>query len=379
MAYFFITGRLRALCLFELESVCKVVLGSNFKIEDRGDYVILRTQSSPSFVKEVFSRLGGFLKYGEILNEDFDLKSLAVDEKVVFGISAYGSKQKSTILHKFSKKLKEEFVKERKKVRFVLPKENNFLSTAQVVKNNLIENGFELALLDGVIGRTLQVQDFENFACREYSKPFVDRKMGVLPVKLARIMVNCAVVKQGGNIWDPFCGSGNVLLEALDLGYNVFGTDIDNESLKGASENVNWLKKKFNLENKASFSYLDVLKPTPSKLNFLSNLNVNGIVCEPYMGQAQRKPLDINKASSLVNQHYSLVQSLFAILENVEFEENIRLVIVFPEYKTKKGWVSISNDKLNFKNAKLIRKDLHWSRENSIIKRLIFVFEYSTK
>ncbi len=379
MSYFFITGRLKALCLFELESVCKVVLGSNFKLEDRGEYVILKTESSASFVKEVFSRLGGFLKYGEVFNEDFDLKSLPVDEKVVFGISAYGSKQVGTKIHKFSKKLKEEFVKEGKKVRFVLPKEEGALTTAQVVKNNLVNDGFELVLLDNSLGRTLQVQDFEGFAHREYSKPFVDKEMGVLPVKLARIMVNCALVKQGGGIWDPFCGSGNVLLEGLDLGYDVLGTDIDNDSLKGARENVDWLTREGNVKNKSSFSYLDVLNPTPSKLNFLSNFKIDAVVCEPYMGQAQRKLLDINKANSLVNQHYSLVQSLFAILDNIEINESIRLVIVFPEYKTKKGWISIGNDKLNFKNAKLIKKDLHWSRENSIIKRLIFVFEYRGK
>lgn len=379
MTYFFITGRLKALCLFELESVCKVVLGSDFKIEDKNDYVVLKTNSSPDFVKDVFSRLGGFLKYGEIFNEGFDLKSLAQDEKVLFGVSAYGNKYTGSSVHKFSKKLKEEFIREGKKVRFVLPKEKSILTTAQVLKNNLLDDGFELVLLENSIGRTLQVQDFENFARREYSKPFVDREMGVLPVKLARMMVNCALVKKGGNIWDPFCGSGNILLEALDLGYDVLGTDIDNDSLEGASKNVDWLKKKFNIKQKSSFSYLDILNPTPSKLNYLSNIGIDGIVCEPYMGEAQRKPLEIHKANSLVKQHFSLVQSLFLILENIEIVENIRLVVVFPEYRTKKGWVSIDNDKLNFKNAKLIKKDLHWSRENSIIKRLIFVFEYKAK
>jgi len=379
MEYFFIPGRLKNLSWAELNSVCKCVLGSQYTLTNKGEYFVLKTSLENSFVENVFSKLGGFLKYGEILDSDIDVKSLVSKEKVVFGISSHSLKFQFKEIKFFSQKLKDEFTSVGKKVRFVLPKEEVFLSSVQVLKNNLIKDGFELVILDNQMGKTLGVQDLENFSLRDYGKPFVDNQMGVLPIKLARMMINLAEIKQSGALWDPFCGSGNILLEGLDLGYNVFGSDIDSKGLEGAEKNMRWAINHFKYKVEGKTFYLDVLNPTPSKLDVVSKAGIDGIVCEPYMGKPQRRLLGLNEAHSLVKQHYSLVQNLFMILKTLYLEKKIRLVIIFPEYRTKNGWISIEKNKLNFKNTKLIEKDLHWSRENSIIKRLIFVFEYKPK
>ena len=92
MEYFFIPGRLKDLSFVELESVCKTVLGSAFSVKEKDEYFLLKTKVEESYVSEVFKRLGGFLKYGVLLENDFDIYSLADKEKVTFGISSYTSK-----------------------------------------------------------------------------------------------------------------------------------------------------------------------------------------------------------------------------------------------------------------------------------------------
>ncbi len=378
MEYFFIPGRLKSLSWAELEAVSKNILGSSFTLVDKNQYFILKTTADGSFVEKIFLKLGGFLKYGKILDENMDFKELAKGVKVVFGISAYGFKYSFFDLKKLSKELKDNFISLEKKVRFVLPQEDLFLSTSQVLNNKLLSEGFEMVLLDEGVAQTLGVQDIENFSARDYDKPFVDKEMGVMPIKLARIMINLANIKENQLLWDPFCGSGNILLEGLDLGYKVLGSDIDAKSLDGAKNNIDWAVKRFKYKNGGKVSYLDILNPTKSKLDMIKNSDLGGIVCEPYMGKPQRRVLEPQLANSLVKQHYSLVEGLFRILLSLNIEKKIRIVVIFPEYKTKTGWASIKKESLNFKNTKMIKftEGLHWSRVNSIINRLIFVFEY---
>jgi tRNA G10 N-methylase Trm11 len=382
MEYFFVPGRLKTLSFVELDTVCKSILGYNFKLTDRGEYILLETNVAESFVENIFPKLGGFLKFGVVLDENLDVLKIVQGEKVVFGISSYSSKNSFKAIKSISQEFKDYFVSAGKKVRFVLPTKETFLSSSQVISNSLISKGFELVLLDQKMGKTLAVQDIESFSLRDYSKPFVDKQMGVLPIKLARMMINFANIKQGTTLWDPFCGTGNILLEGLDLKYDVLGSDIDANSLEGAKKNILWAKKNFNYKNNSNIFFLDILNPSRSKLEIVKNTKLGGIVCEPYMGKAQKKILETENAKSLISQHLSLVQHLFMTLEFLNLSEKIRLVVVFPEYKTKNGWLSVEKKLLTFKNAKLLKlseEDLHWSRVNSIIKRLIFVFEYIPK
>ncbi len=382
MEYFFVFGRLKALSFVELENVCSNFLGNNFELIDKGEYIILKTDVNQNLVDEIFHKLGGFIKYGSILNENLDILSLSENKKVVFGISSYSSKISFKEIKDLSQEFKDHFLEADRKVRFVLPKKGKVLASSQISSNDLIQKGFEIVFLENQLGKTLGVQDIDGFSSRDYEKPFVNKEMGVLPIKLSRMMINLANIKEGETLWDPFCGSGNILLEGLDLGYDVLGSDIDTESLQGTKMNLDWVKKKFKYTENSHAFYLDVLNPTASKLEVVKNINLGGIVCEPYMGEAQRKILKVDSAESLIAQHLYLVKSLFQVVDFLMLKEKIRLVIVFPEYKTEKGWLSVNKDLLQSKKIKILKvsdEDLHWSRVNSIIKRLILVFEYIPK
>jgi tRNA G10 N-methylase Trm11 len=377
MKYFFLPGRLEDLSWAEFNSVCESTLNVDYKASRLKKYFLLETEYDD--IPKLFSRLGGCIKCGVFLEKDLDVKELSDKKKVIFGISSYTQKISLRDIKKLSQNFKEEFSKSGIKVRFVLPREGNSLSSAQVLNHNLLNDGFELVLFENEMGKTLAIQDIESFSARDYDKPFVDSKMGVLPVKLARMMVNMAGLVEGQTLWDPFCGSGNVLLEGLDLGYNVLGSDIDAKSLEGTKSNVDWAKNKFGYKNASNIFYLDILNISQSKLDIVKKGNIDGIVCEPYMGEPQRNVIEFGFAQKLVKQHYVLVEALFKALDELDIGKKINVVVVFPSYKTKDGWICIEDDALNFKNTKLKVRDLHWSRINSIIKRLIFVFEYSGK
>ncbi|MBT4060116.1 MAG: hypothetical protein HOE69_07420 [Euryarchaeota archaeon] len=61
-----------------------------------------------------------------------------------------------------------------------------------------------------------------------------------LDPRLARAMVNLAC-PNGGNILDPFCGTGGILLEAASIGLHAFGSDADSRMVWGSRENLEWL------------------------------------------------------------------------------------------------------------------------------------------
>ncbi len=383
MRYFFIPGRFKNLSYYELSAVCETFLAKgSYSIVWQDGYFFLDTQKD---VSEIFLRLGGFLKYGVLLEDDLQIKDLVPSNssKLIFGISNYSSKYSDKDIKELLQNFKKELKAREYNVRFILPRgKEKDLSAGQIVKNKVLEKGFELAVFNEGIGQTLQVQDIEEFSKRDYEKPFVDTYMGVIPPKLARIMNNLAKVPRGGTIWDPFCGSGNILLEALDLGYNVIGTDVDWEALEGAQKNLSWLKGKTESQggNIKKISFFDVINPTKSKRGEIKNLHIDGIVCEPYMGKPQKKLLTKQKAESLIKKHFDLVNALFKNLTFLSISNKSRVVVIFPEYKTHEGWKSIDKDSLVFPNAKLVDLgDLHWERKDSIIRRLIYVFEFNPR
>ena len=54
-------------------------------------------------------------------------------------------------------------------------------------------------------------------------------------------MVRCANISEGARISDPFCGSGTILLEALEMygkGIHCTGIDVSRRSVEGAKENA---------------------------------------------------------------------------------------------------------------------------------------------
>ena len=58
--------------------------------------------------------------------------------------------------------------------------------------------------------------------------------------KIARVLVNLARVKPSDTILDPFCGTGGILIEAGLMEMKIFGTDIDEEKVRGCRKNLKY-------------------------------------------------------------------------------------------------------------------------------------------
>lgn len=77
-------------------------------------------------------------------------------------------------------------------------------------------------------------------------KPFVKRRPIKKPffhpsamiAKLARCMINLAKPKAGELVFDPFCGTGGILVEAGLVGCRVLGSDIKMKMVKGTLQNL---------------------------------------------------------------------------------------------------------------------------------------------
>lgn len=77
-------------------------------------------------------------------------------------------------------------------------------------------------------------------------KPFMQRRPktkpffhpSAMPAKLARSMVNLAKPRTGELVFDPFCGTGGMLVEAALIGCQVLGSDIKKKMAHGTVLNL---------------------------------------------------------------------------------------------------------------------------------------------
>ncbi len=70
---------------------------------------------------------------------------------------------------------------------------------------------------------------------RAKKKPFFHPS--AMPPKLARCMVNLAKPKAGELVFDPFCGTGSILIEAALIGCRAVGLDVQRRMIKGSLRN----------------------------------------------------------------------------------------------------------------------------------------------
>lgn len=385
MQYFFKPGRLLDLSYAELDSVLKAQISGDYSlklVEDR--FFLVTAKTTNEEMVSIFHRLGGFVSFGEMISDlDAFLEGYAARKNIEFGISRNVSKKTEwgdREVSQLANKIKKSFTSQKISTRFILP-DGYALNAAQVTKNELINKGFELIIMqksakEHIYGRTLAVQDIDAFAEREYERPGTDREMGVLPLKLARIMTNLAG-QDKGIIWDPFCGSGTILLEALLLGNDVIGSDIDPMAINNSQRNIDWLYEKEDLgEGRYNLFEYDIKKMDKRVSRKLTDTEVSAVVTEPYMGPPQRRPMGVAKAKELLENVSVLYRAMFETVQRIS-SKGFKVVIVVPSYKTHKGWATMSVNQLIGNRWKIDNrkwgKDLHWMRPNSIIKRNIFI------
>ena len=233
-------GRQPELGLIELESV----LGAA-AIEPFGRQIALIT-TAPDL-----SRLGGVIKTAEIMyrGEATDLQALPIDieqlpvsdSKISFALSVYGARSDARSVMAAGLQIKK-ILKQRGSVRLVTPTKGSEVTVAQLKHNRIIEDGFELMVVvsgkEMIIARTVAIQDIDWYSRRDYERPSRSAKVGMLPPKLAQILINTT---KASVVVDPFCGTGVVPQEALLMGRTAVGSDLSAEMVAASTDNLTWL------------------------------------------------------------------------------------------------------------------------------------------
>ena len=109
------------------------------------------------------------------------------------------------------------------------------------------------------IGRTVAAQDVKAYTERDIGKPVRDTTVGLLPPKLAQVLLNFGefLLQQKGKklpksltVFDPFCGTGVIPLECLFRGDHVLASDVSLKAVNGCDKNLAWGRKTYKVLKK---------------------------------------------------------------------------------------------------------------------------------
>lgn len=300
---------------------------------------ILQVEVASELVtSDMIKELGGTIKIGQlitVLPGDVEtaapviMKELLVlpVERLHFGFSAFGVRIDKSL----GLKIKKEIISLGKMARWVVSREAD-LSSVIIEQNKLLTHGYDFSFIKSAkkiyLVKTLAVQPFKELSKRDYGRPGRDDQSGMLPPKLAQMMLNLGLVDEQKNLLDPFCGSGTVLSEAVLLGVkNIFGSDISERALSDTLTNLEWTDR----ANEVRAKDQRVAKVSATELSsYYKSESIDVIVTEPFLGP-QRGDYDVRQVVAELEQLYAK-----AVLQ---FEKVLKLggrvVMIWPVFKTK--------------------------------------------
>src|SRR3989338_5165651 len=356
------------------------------------------------------------------------------DRKIFFGLSAYALDEKTRLpnvrqLRELGIEVKRALQESGHKVRLVTSREVA-LSSVIVKKEKLLTQGAEIVLFYGTpntnqsstsyilrtnfIGRTLAVQEFEEASIRDFGRPARSMRVGMLPIQLAKILINLARAPRTATLLDPFCGLGTILTEATLMGYkNLIGSYIDPHMIDATRRNLEWLRQ---------FPPLKVRPASPAKrgeggeegLRDAHNLpqpsltlregaveelskhltprSVDAIITEPYMGPTRGIR---NYELGIMNELTKLYVSAFYEFAKI-LKSGGKVVFIFPAFNNAGQITKTSAQvlpqikKLGFTPPPLLLQNIStsyllpttysitYSRPDQRVLREIFVFTFQS-
>lgn len=330
--YIAILGRQPALSIAELE-----------RVYDHVDWF-----SEESALVETDSinieRLGGTQKAGRVTIEfsggDWRRVSMKIvqhysklwahyDGKLTLGISAYGFDTSVREVQKTGLLIKSKLKGSTASLRLI-PNQDLVLSTATSHHNKLglSENKIELIVVRGrngiIVAESTGAQNITALAARDQGRPRRDAFVGMLPPKLAQIMINLAGISSG-RILDPFCGTGVILQEARLLGYDAYGTDLAEKMVSFSKDNLAWLDE----HHRTSTSYVveagDATDTSWKK-------PIDAVVAETYLGQPFSAPPSSSKLTEVRGNCNHIISQFLKNL-GPQLDSGTPVVLAIPAWK----------------------------------------------
>ncbi len=411
--YFFVLGRSIDLCRAEFDALIHSYKPQNeFEV---GPVVVCSTDSEVP-LKPLLKTAGGLVKAGLVvdwLNADCSLDELVTkivsilrthfsdNKKFAFGISLYGTKTHQVSPINLHKEVKDALSAQGNPSEFVLP-EGQELTSVQLEKYRLMgEKGVEIVLIYSkdslIVGLTKAVQPFETWSQADYGRPFRDAKSGMLPPKVARMMIQIGLGayysisrrEEAPVIFDPFCGSGTVLTESLRLGCRAGGSDNSEKAVHDSIENVTWIRSSslYSGEDEQSsfFPYtreynVEIAVPifqsdSAHIATVLTPKSVDIIVTESYLGPAFSEVPTPGKIDRIIKGLEKLYIGSFKTFHTVLADKGI-IVFAEPEYfmhgKSYKVGIIDNCERFGYT---AIRQPILYKRENALVGRRIGILK----
>lgn len=259
--------------------------------------------------------------------------------KIDYGVNLYWEKSfdQKRLLMDAKRKLKWNWLS----TRFVNQDFKN-LSSAIINGEKLVQRGTDFNVVtttkEVFLWKTIWVQNISEYSKRDYWKKR-DMETGMLPPKLAQMMINIAVWdKKPTYIYDPFCGLWTILIESV-IAWNVrvFWSDINEEMVTSTKENLEFIKKEFSLHDfKSNISLLDARNIAQSEA--VKFWKIDAIVSEWYLwnifthSSITLKQIDAERKNLL-----DIYDWFFSWLKKARF--SWKIVISFPFWNIKWNYV----------------------------------------
>lgn len=315
-----------------------------------------------------FDMLGGQIKVGRLVADcrKGELVPLLADilsaehysGKLNYGVSVYEWSEKNLRLLLLD--LKKEFKRREVSSRFA----NQDFKNISVAQYKGLQGKEMLICKDGdnfLLAEVVAVQDIDAYSGRDFNKPFRSMKVGMLPPKLAQILINLTGAE--GKIWDPFCGGGVLLMEGLLMGHEMFGSDIDDRALAGAQKNCDWVCQAADIKPAFTLLNHDATKPMSDTFD--------AIACEGYLGPPQERMRSRAELEPLIRELTDLYTRFFKALDSFRGP----VVIALPFFRVREGELHLneivkSAEKLGFRKT----LNLKYARPDQLVGRDIFRF-----
>lgn len=385
-----IHGRQPALGRAELESL----YGAK-KIRPVGDKATVLDLEP---VEVDFSRLGGMVKFCKVLT-DLDTTDWKKVEKFLIqttpqhfqylplgklkiGLSAYGVDANPKQIQATALKLKKAGKEAGRSIR-IIPNKAEALNSATVLYNKLTQKlGWELVFVrDGnkiIVAQSIAVQDIDKYAARDQDRPYRDTRVGMLPPKLAQIIINLAKPPNNGIILDPFCGTGVILQEALLMGYGFVGSDLEKRMAEYSEGNINWLYSQYQ-SRLAGPICAHVMKADATSEQWDHRFDT--IASETYLGRPFSALPDLSTLKETIG-NTAMINRQF--LQNIasQTKPGFRICIAVPAWSVEGRFERLPTleklDKLGYNRVSFVHagdEELIYHRPGQIVARELVVLE----
>ncbi len=376
MKYLFILGRNKELSLAELHSyfgnkILNISLYKNAVLIDLKD----------KLESNIIDQLGGTISIGEVLTSSKKFEDL-IKQIEDIQITSQVDNKLNYVLWDFSPNnvedledyLKKRFKKEKYKASQKNITGKLKLSSGKIIENlpadaNIDEQYFLFQDKEFYFGKITQIYNSALQETRDMKKPVRREQLAISP-KLAKIMINLSQVKEREILLDPFCGIGVILQEALLKKVRVLGMDKNEDAIKGAKQNLEWMQF-----DKDTYK-LQIGDSRSIQIPF-----ANVCVTEPDLGTILKTPPTEQEAKEIIEKFEKLIVN---VLNNVKRNVKGKIVFTAPLIKVKnkqKPRVSCNEKKilektgLKLSTIQEIKLPLEEYRENQIVGRQIFVLE----